>query len=226
VPFRARLDEEGSREFEGTLRLLGPEGVSVISDVDDTVKDSNVLDRGELVANTFLRPYRAVTGMPDLYGAWGARGVAVHYVTASPWQLFPPIWSFLNESGFPGVQIEMREVRVADASVVDLFRDSRAYKAGRIREILRRFPGRSFALVGDSGERDPEVYAAIAREFPGSVRGIFIRAVGASHLDRSRYREVFAGIEESRWIVFSDPAELPRDLGEWIRSPNRPSGGD
>jgi phosphatidate phosphatase APP1 len=218
VPFRARLDREGSREFEGTLRLVPPEGVSVISDVDDTVKVSNVLDRGELVANTFLRPYRAVPGMPALYAAWGSGGVAIHYVTASPWQLFSPIWRFLVESGFPGVHIEMREVRLTDTSVADLFRDSQVYKKGRIREILRRFPGRQFVLVGDSGERDPEVYAAIARDHPASVKGIFIRAVRGDHLDRARYREIFAGIEESRWVVFADPSDLPRDLAGWIRS--------
>lgn len=228
VPFRVRLDAGGSRAFEGKLRLLGPEGVSVISDIDDTVKVSNVPDRAELAANTFLRPYRAVSGMPELYGSWGARGAAIHYVTASPWQLFPPLWSFLTEGGFPGDQIEMREVRVADASMLKLLRDSRPYKMARIREILRLFPERGFVLVGDSGERDPEVYAAIAKEFPASVRGIFIRAIAPAHLDRSRYRGIFSGIDESRWIVFSDPAELPRDLEEWIRRGGQarlPSGG-
>jgi phosphatidate phosphatase APP1 len=217
VPFRARLDREGAREVEGTVRLLGPAGVSVISDIDDTVKESNVLDRHELVANTFYRPYRPVKGMPGLYAGWRDGDVAIHYVTASPWQLFPSLWGFLADNGIAGASIEMRDVRVTNASVVKLFRDSRAYKTGRIREILRRFPERAFVLVGDSGERDPEVYAAIAREHPGRVRGIFIRAVGPDHLDRGRYREVFAGISETRWIVFDDADALPRDLAGWLR---------
>jgi phosphatidate phosphatase APP1 len=33
-------------------------GVSVISDIDDTVKTSNVVDRSDLLANTFLRPFQ------------------------------------------------------------------------------------------------------------------------------------------------------------------------
>jgi phosphatidate phosphatase APP1 len=215
VPFRAMLDGKHPREFAGTLRLLGPTGLSVISDIDDTVKVSNVLDRTELVANTFYRPYLAVQGMPGLYGAWRDRGVVVHYVTAGPWQLFSPIWSFLTENGLAGAGIEMREFRLANASFVDIFRDSQDYKKQRIREILRRFPERRFVLVGDSGERDPEVYAAIAREFPAQVAGIYIRAVLEAHRDRSRYRLVFDGIDASRWIVFDDAATLPRDLAEW-----------
>ncbi len=215
VPFRAMLEGKHPREFAGTLRLLGPTGLSVISDIDDTVKVSNVLDRTELVANTFYRPYLAVQGMPGLYGAWRDRGVVVHYVTAGPWQLFSPIWSFLAENGLAGAGIEMREFRLANASFVDIFRDSQDYKKQRIREILRRFPERRFVLVGDSGERDPEVYAAIAREFPAQVAGIYIRAVLEAHRDRSRYRLVFEGIDASRWIVFDDAATLPRDLAEW-----------
>jgi phosphatidate phosphatase APP1 len=32
-------------------------GVSVVSDIDDTVKASNVVDRSDLLPNTFLRPF-------------------------------------------------------------------------------------------------------------------------------------------------------------------------
>jgi hypothetical protein len=222
VPFRARLGREGAGEVEGTVRLLGAAGVSVISDIDDTVKDTDVLDRRELVANTFYRPYRAVSGMPGLYAAWRGKDVPIHYVTASPWQLFPPLWSFLTESGIAGVSIEMREVRAKNGSVVKLFRGSRDFKTGRIREILRRFPERTFVLVGDSGERDPEIYAAIAREHPGQVRGIFIRAIDPGRLERRRCQEAFAGIPEARWIVFDDPEALPRDLAAWARGESVP----
>jgi len=216
LPFAVRLAEGDPREFGGSLRLIGGEGLSVISDIDDTVKESNVLDRDELLANAFLRPYLPVEGMPELYAGWAGGGVVVHYVTAGPWQLYPPLWEFVEGHGFPGVEIQMRDLRIKDRTVLTFFQDSQPYKVERVREILRRFPARRFVLVGDSGEHDPEVYGAIAAEFPGQVGGIFIRAVRPEHLARDRYREWFGAIEESRWIVFGEAGALPEDLAAWV----------
>lgn len=216
VRFSVRLRPGDPREFGGAIRLIAREGISVISDIDDTVKESNVLDRDQLLANAFLRPYRPVRGMPELYEAWSGQGAAMHYVTAGPWQLYSALWEFLEQHRFPGVEIQMRDLRVTDRSVVRFFQDSQDYKIERIRKILRRFPERRFVLVGDSGEHDPEVYAAIAAEFPERVSGIFIRAVREEHLDRERYRGTFGGIDPSRWVIFGDAAELPRDLAAWV----------
>lgn len=215
LPFTARLNAGDIREFGGGLFLIGPAGISVISDIDDTVKESDVLDHDELMANTFLRPFRAVTGMPQLYEGWGDQGAVVHYVTGSPWQLYEPLWTFLEENGFPGVEIQMRPLRLKDRSIVNFFRKPRLYKSRRIREIMQRFPDRRFVLVGDSGERDPQVYASMARQYPDNVAGIFIRAVRDDHRDRSRYSEIFRGIDEEKWIIFRDPGELPADLVSW-----------
>ncbi len=218
VPYRAGVDLEGAGEVEGTVRLVGPEGIAVISDIDDTVKDSNVLNRDELVANTFFRPYRAIAGMADLYRAWGAQDAAFFYVTASPWQLFQPLWGFLEDNGFPAIAMGMRQVRLTGATAVDLLRGPQAYKVRRIREFVKQFPKRTFVLVGDSGERDPEVYAAVAREFPQRVQGIFIRTLAADRRPPSWLGDVFAGVDERKCILFTDPAALPRDLAGWLRS--------
>lgn len=215
LPFAARLAPGDERRFGGALPLLDFAGLSVISDIDDTVKVSNVLDRSELAANTFFRPFVAVSGMAERYGEWGTQGVAFHYVTASPWQLYAPLWEFLTDNGFPGVEIRMRNLRVKDWNAVDFFRGSQRYKLDEIRKILRRCPARRFVLVGDSGEHDPEVYAAAFREFPDRVAGILIRAVAESDLDRARYLEWFEGIDDSRWALFRDGAELPGNLPAW-----------
>jgi phosphatidate phosphatase APP1 len=219
LPFEARLEPGDTRRFGGKLRLLAGSGLSVISDVDDTVKVTDVLDTSEMMANTFFRPFVAVSGMAERYGTWNGQGVEFHYVTASPWQLFEPLWRFLGEQGFPGVEIRMRQLRVKDWGGADYFlRSSVDYKTETIREILRSCPGRRFVLLGDSGEHDPEVYAAIHREFPDRVVGIMIRAVREADLDRARYRELFEGIDDSRWLLFLSGDDLPGDLPVWVRA--------
>lgn len=51
--------------------LIQPEGVLVISDIDDTVKVTEVfMGKDMVVRNTFLEEFRAVSGMVSLYQSW------------------------------------------------------------------------------------------------------------------------------------------------------------
>lgn len=51
------------------------------------------------------------------------------------------------------------------------------HKENAIRHILETYPDLRFVLVGDSGQRDPEIYSHILREYPSRVLGIYIRDV-------------------------------------------------
>ena len=55
-------NEFRSAKASGYIQLIDPNGISVISDIDDTVKITNVADRRELLANTLLREFVAVRG--------------------------------------------------------------------------------------------------------------------------------------------------------------------
>jgi phosphatidate phosphatase APP1 len=81
-------------------------------------------------------------------------------------------------------------------------------KAAVIKEILRTFPERQFALVGDSGEKDPEIYADLARRFPDRVAAILIRSLPARGLDVERRRKVFRRVPPERLIIFHQPEEV------------------
>ena len=61
----------------------------------------------------------------------------------------------------------------------DPLTDQQNYKLGRIEAILQAFPDVQFMLIGDDGERDPEVYAEIARRYPQQISGVWIRRVSA-----------------------------------------------
>jgi phosphatidate phosphatase APP1 len=41
--------------------------------------------------------------------------------------------------------------------------------------MLEEHPRLGLVLVGDSGQLDPEIYAALAREFPDRIRAVYIR---------------------------------------------------
>jgi phosphatidate phosphatase APP1 len=180
----------------------------VISDVDDTVKVSQVRDRRELLANTFLRAFRGVPGMAEAYRQWAADGAAFHYVSASPWQLYAPLARFLAAERFPEGSFHLKLFRVKDSSFFDLYANPEVYKRRTIEPILKTYPRRKFVLVGDSGEEDPEIYGALAREHPGQIVRILIRDVTGEQADAERYRIAFRGVEADRWMVFREASGI------------------
>lgn len=203
--------------FFGRVRLLAPEGLSVVSDIDDTIKASEVRDRKALLANTFLRPFAPVEGMSELYRAWASSGAAFHYVSASPWQLYAPLAEFLKTNRFPDGSMHMKAFRWKDRSAFSPFGKQEGYKRGAILPLLRAFPARRFVLVGDSGEQDPEIFGALARAHPDRVAAVFIRDAGGGGAGARRYAAAFAGLRPGRWKVFKSPAELPAGVGELLQ---------
>jgi hypothetical protein len=203
------LAEAGVRACPTHLQVLDDTGVSVISDIDDTIKVSEVLDKRVLLRNTFCRPFQAVPGMAMLYRGWAESAAArFHYVSASPWQLYPPLAEFLQASRFPAGSFHLRLLRLKDKTLLELLRSPEGYKLEAIGALLSRHPGRRFVLVGDSGEKDPEVYGQIARQYARQVRWILIRDVTGEPAGATRYQQAFRGVAEGCWRVFKEPAEI------------------
>lgn len=208
VPYSAVTDADDAREFAGEIRLVAPTGLSIVSDIDDTAKISNVTDHAQLLEYTFLRDFTPAPGMADLYAQWAAQDASFHFVSSSPWQLYSPLQEFLEASGFPWATYSLKAVRFRDETLFDLFKEGTETKPAAIKAILENYPGRTFILVGDSGEQDPEVYADLMREFPQQIVEIYIRNVTGASRDDARFSAVFSGIAPDRWHLFDDPGRL------------------
>jgi hypothetical protein len=202
LPFFVSGQGESERTPVAEIRLIGEEGVSIISDIDDTIKISDVTNRRELFANTFVRDFRAAPKMADAYRRWASAGASFHYVSASPWQLFDPLSALLADQRFPAGSIHLRNFRFKDRSLIDFLTDTDVAKRKVAEKLLHDFPRRQFVLVGDSGERDPEMYAGLARDFPAQVRHIFIRNVTGEQDDCERFRGAFHGVPKNDWTLF------------------------
>jgi hypothetical protein len=211
ISFEVMMPAGNEREFGGVVHCLAPEGISVISDIDDTIKISDVRNKRELLRNTFAREFRAVDGMAEEYQKWATDGAEFHYISASPWQLYEPLAEFIDATAFPGGTFHLKTFRAKDSTALDLFADPLGHKLPVIESLFERFPKRTFILVGDSGEKDPEIYGRVARKYPHQVRQIFIRDVTDKPSDAARYGEAFADIPGEVWHVFSNPAVLNRN---------------
>ena len=203
----------GAAKFRGAVQLAPRSGLSIISDIDDTIKVSHVTNRRALLHNTFLHDYQAVHGMAEVFAHWSEKGAAFHYVSSSPWQLYGPLAGFFMAEGFPRGSFHMRPFQMK------LFRRRRPKPRGPlpaaamlkhtiITQLIERMPTRRFVLLGDSGQHDPEIYGGLARRFPAQVIRCLIRDVTARSDDAARFEKAFEGTNREMWSVFRHPSEI------------------
>lgn len=219
VQYHANLPEGDSRSFVGEAQLLEGQGVSIISDVDDTLKHSNVPDRGDLFQNTFVREFVPIPGMPELYRECALRGAAFHYVSGSPWQLYEPLAEFWQSQGYPPGSFHLKRFRLREsAGKLRRMSPQRPHKTAAIEPIVSAFPERKFILIGDSGEQDPEIYAHFLRERSQQVVQVYIRAVRGMAVDLPRLEQTFRDAPRTSWTVYETADQIHEPLLKWIEA--------
>lgn len=161
-------------EVSGAAPLTAPDwnlsGAAhlTVTDLDDTVIVTGVKSGGltrALRQNALTRPV-----FPDLLPLLqqqAARGPVV-YLSGSPDGLDASLRQLLTAHAFPPGPLLLRDwPQVATT----------AHK-GRALDALASQNAATFTLIGDSGEADPETYAAFVRRWPGRTERILIRDIG------------------------------------------------
>ncbi len=144
----------------------------ILSDVDDTVLETGVQRVGRMIHKTVTGSALTRTPFPgaaELYRDLAAGVNPVFYVSSSPWNLHSFLVAFLRHHGFPMGPVLLRDLLGTRAG--------REPKHGRIAEVLDLHPQLRFVLIGDSGEKDPEIYADIVRAHPDRILAVYIREV-------------------------------------------------
>lgn len=188
-----------------SIPRLTRRGLTVISDIDDTIKDTRVkLGRSHAMNPAILfdglRTWHPVPGMADLYRqAWQFREQArckrpaagkratIIYLSAGPCRYSKRLHRDIPKWDFPAGPIMLRRGGLFPPA---------AYKTEAITRILELFPKRHFVLIGDSGEHDPESYGKIARIFPNQIDAIYIRVISSDAC--SRYERAFCHVTKSK----------------------------
>lgn len=168
----------------GLVRLIEPEGLSLVSDIDDTIKITDIpAGKRTVVRNTFFHDFAAVPEMLIAYNKLVGE-TSFHYVSGGPWQLYRPLFNFIDNQGFPKGSFHMKSVPKQMLSI-KTWKDLGKLVGGatvrqknqQIGRIMKEFPRRKFILVGDSGENDPEIYSQLRNKFGDQIKEIWIRDV-------------------------------------------------
>jgi phosphatidate phosphatase APP1 len=159
--------------------------------------------------------------MPYLYQQWQANNsnCTFHYLSGMPDQLYTLTQEFINTNNFPHGSFHMRHFGWRIGSLFDFLHSQSTFdhKMSYLRFFLSNTK-RDYVLIGDSGEKDPEIYGTITREYPERIRAIFIRAIKGEAFDDQRFRNAFQDIPEEKWLIFNDPNQVPTDLSHAPRA--------
>jgi phosphatidate phosphatase APP1 len=159
----------------------------VISDIDDTILQTQATNLVRSAWVTLLQnaaTRQPFPGVAALYralqrGVTGADHNPIFYVSSSPWNLYDFLIEFMQVRGIPAGPIFLRDYGI-DMLTQALSHD---HKLDAMRRVLDAYPHLPFVLMGDSGQKDPELYTRLAEQYPGRVLAIYIRDVSGEKRD-------------------------------------------
>ncbi|HEY8673850.1 MAG TPA: phosphatase domain-containing protein [Candidatus Dormibacteraeota bacterium] len=163
--------------------VIGPDVTcGIVSDIDDTIMVTAAPRTLLAIWNTFVlreNARRPVPGMAQLYQRLlrDEPQAPVLYLSTGPWNAAPTLGHFLRRHGFPAGAMLLTDWGPTNSG---WFRGGAQHKRENLRRLMLEFPNIRWLLIGDDGQRDPEIYAELAAERPERVRGVAIRQLTAT----------------------------------------------
>lgn len=185
----------------------------VISDIDDTILHTGVVSslKWKVIINTMFKraTKRAqLEGASDFYtklhqGKTGNEANPIFYVSHSPWNLYRYLELFLKTNNFPKGPVLLRSMASFKMRKKS---DEKPQKQKEISNLLKSYPELPFILIGDSGEKDGDIYQEISMLFPGRIKAIYLRSV--NHSKRmARIENLFADFKDIPFLMVNKTAE-------------------
>ncbi len=196
------------------LTSLSSSKFGVISDIDDTVMATNVLNRLKMLITTIAAnehtrvPFEGVSAFYRALqkGTSGAENNPVFYVSSSPWNLYGFLIEFMRKHEIPFGPLFLKDF---GSHTIFNGGDHLEHKLENITHILETFVHLPFVLIGDSGEKDPEIYRKIIEKFPNRIRAVYIRDVNPKPERRESVNKLITEIGEiGSELVFAPDSEF------------------
>ncbi|MEB2777275.1 phosphatase domain-containing protein [Algoriphagus sp. D3-2-R+10] len=183
--------------------------VGAISDIDDTIIISHSTDIGKkfwlsISKNALTR--RPLPGVSEFYKKLTENGsYPMFYVSSSDWSLFDLIKDFLRFRHIPNGPILLKDKHINLSNVWKSGGGNHNHKFEKIELLFKLYPEMSFYLIGDSGQKDPEIYAEVIEKHPNRVKGVFIRLV--DELDSDRRQNLEKAISQTNFHFIESSQE-------------------
>jgi phosphatidate phosphatase APP1 len=205
------LEPAGPARATGQVLVPRDPQYAVVSDLDDTVLHSSATSLWQMAKLTLLHnahtrlPYEGVAGFYQALqrGRDGEAYNPVFYVSNSPWNLYDLLEDFLDVHGIPRGPLLLRDWSLRTLKAGE------THKLAAIQALLDTYPALQVVLVGDCGERDPEIYRQVVLGHPGRVLAVYVRDVAPER--HAAVRAIAAELAKHGVdLVFSPDTEAAR----------------
>jgi phosphatidate phosphatase APP1 len=173
----------------------------IISDIDDTVVHTDAVNLLKMARNVFLNnahtrlPFEGVSAFYKALQIGTANTYnPIFYLSSSSWNIYDLLVEFFNVRGIPPGPLFLVDLGITPTQLIAPSHEE--HKLGRIQKLMAEFPHLKFILIGDSGQRDPEIYLEAAVAYPGRILAIYIRDVTGAE----RFKQVTDYGENARKI--------------------------
>lgn len=170
----------------------------IISDIDDTIMRTGAINFLQHAGTVLLNNARTRTpfeGVHSFYTALvdhadGQPKNPIFYVSSSPWNIYDLFEAFIQFRDLPRGPILLKDFGFEAGK---FFKSGHGeHKKERIEEVLSTYPDMRFILIGDSGQKDPEIYRDVVERHGKRIQAIYLRDV----TDAARDAEVRAIAQE------------------------------
>ncbi|MFN3998731.1 App1 family protein [Algoriphagus sp.] len=173
----------------------------IISDIDDTILITGAMRMWEMLKVTFTQNAHTripFAGVSEFYEALrkGRDEILsnpIFYVSSSPWNIYDFLMEFLDAHDIPKGPLMLRDIGLSrDQFIAGSHED---HKLKQINHILDVFQDLSFILIGDSGQKDPQIYLESVKTHPTRILAVYIRDVSGSDLPELASEYLIEGVE-------------------------------
>lgn len=200
------MNAKGTDTGNASAYLVPPEGVSVVSDIDDILRVTKIYQPKQGLLNTFARPFTPWLNMPEIYANWSSSlpHIHFHYLTTTPEQATRNYMEFIYKT-YPLGSFDTRPLNFSDISATLHIRRFLLDK------VFQTFPKRKFVLVADTSNHDVmKAYPAMYKDYPGQVSCILLRNTSSTD-DNDKFpydTSGFKNIPQQHYMFFNVPDDL------------------
>lgn len=199
------------RPIQTTGKVLIPSSharFGIISDIDDTIVytyNTDLLRMLQIVylGNAYTRiPFPGISAFYRALhqGSSGQEQNPIFYVSSSTWNLYDLLEEFLDINGLPVGPLLLRDLEFSLDNLLSFTHEQ--HKLSHIRPIFDCYSDLPFILVGDSSQRDAEIYQQLVHEYPNRILAIYIRNVMPSDVERRQRLNAIAEAVQQMGVKF------------------------
>ncbi len=157
------------------LNLNSYASISIVSDLDDTIKITNSGEEIDGAINAFFKD-DTFTGMPEFFFSARVYTNELHVLSASPNILKGKITSTLNKKRIKFNSLILKNPLLGQSKL--------EYKVTAIKKLMEKSSD-DFIFIGDDVGQDPEAYQAIKALYPNRVLAIYIHVIKSRPISSS-----------------------------------------